>query len=168
MINKPLIQIKVWLRAFVRDAGQFFRVRDICKCSFCGYEGYFATARKGHVHPAFRCPNCESRPRDRNIALFFEKKRISLLGKKVLHIAPEWPLFRMLRNEPGYVGGDVQKRRNANAIIDITAIGYKENHFDYLICNHVLEHVAEDKIAMEECYRVLKGAELVFLAFRYQ
>ena len=73
--NNWLIQLKVWLRALVRDPKQFVRNRDFCECSSCGYRGFFATARKGHVHAAFRCPNCESCPRDRNIALFFQKKR---------------------------------------------------------------------------------------------
>ncbi len=150
-----LIQCKVWLRALVRDPKQFSRVRDVCECSSCGYKGYFATARRGHVHPAFRCPNCESRPRDRNIALFFKKNQLELRNKNILHIAPEWPLFRKLKNEPGYVGGDIQKRRNANSTIDITAINFESNHFDFLICNHVLEHVQDDQTAMKECYRVL-------------
>jgi len=69
-----LIRFKLWLRVLVRDPKQFVRNRDICECSSCGYKGFFATARKGHVHAAFRCPNCESRPRDRNIALFFKKR----------------------------------------------------------------------------------------------
>ena len=152
-----LIQCKVWLRVFVRDPKQFFRERDVCECSSCGYKGYFATARKGHAHPAFRCPNCESRPRDRNIALFFKKNQLELGNKNILHIAPEWPLFRKLKNEPGYVGGDIQKRRNANAIVDITAIDFESNHFDFLICNHVLEHVEDDYKALNELYRVIKN-----------
>jgi len=115
------------------------------------------------VHPAFRCPNCESRPRDRNIALFFKKNDLDLGNKNILHIAPEWPLYRKLKKEAGYVGGDIQKRRNANAIVDITAIDFDSNHFDFLICNHVLEHVQDDQKAMRECYRVLnKGGVGVF------
>jgi len=152
-----LIQLKVRSRALVRDPKQFFRDRDVCQCSFCGYEGFFMTARRGHVHAAFRCPNCESRPRDRNIALYFKKNSLTLNQKDILHLAPEWPLFRKLKDEPGYVGGDIQDRRNANAIVDITSINFDRNHFDFLICNHVLEHVQDDEKAMKECYRVLKN-----------
>jgi SAM-dependent methyltransferase len=154
--NNWFIQLKVWLRALVRDPKQFFRYRDKFQCSFCGYRGYFVTARRGYIHGPFRCPNCESRPRDRNIALFFQKNALSFDGKNILHIAPEWPLFRQLKAEPGYVGGDIQKRRNANSIVDVTSINFEQNHFDFLICNHVLEHVQDDKKAMKECYRVLK------------
>jgi hypothetical protein len=69
--NYP-IQIKVFLRAVVRDPKQFFSTRDACECSCCGYVGRFVTARKGHPHKSFRCPNCESRPRDRSVALFLK------------------------------------------------------------------------------------------------
>lgn len=154
--KNALIQFKTLLRAVVRDPNQFFCERDICECSCCGYQGHLLTARKRHVHRAYRCPNCESRPPDRNIALFLKKNSIELAGKNFLHIASEWPLFRKLKNEPGYVGGDIQKRRNGNAIVVITAISFEENIFDFLICNHVLEHVKEDQKAMKECFRVLR------------
>lgn len=87
-----------------------------------------------------------------------------LLGKKVLHFAPEWPLFCKLRREPGYVGGDIQWRRNANAIVDITKIQYPDQHFDNIVCNHVLEHVQDDQTAMRECWRVLREGGTAFLS----
>jgi SAM-dependent methyltransferase len=97
--------------------------------------------------------------------LFFQKNALSFDAKSILHVAPEWPLFRQLKAEPGYVGGDIQKRRNANSIVDITSINFDSNHFDFLICNHVMEHVQDDKKAMGECYRVLKNGGLLSLAF---
>jgi len=81
---------------------------------------------------------------------------VSLDGKRILHIAPEWPLFRALRNNPDYVGGDIIRRRNANSFVDVRDIQFDDNWFDILMCNHILEHVTEDKKAMQECYRVLK------------
>ena len=39
--NNWLIQLKVWLRALVRDPKQFVRNRDFCECSSCGYRGFF-------------------------------------------------------------------------------------------------------------------------------
>jgi len=87
--------------------------------------------------------------------LFFQKNALSLIGKNILHIAPEWPLFRQLRAELGCVVGDIQKRRNANFIVDINSINFDSNHFDFLICYHVMERVQDDKKAMGECYHVL-------------
>ena len=160
--NFPIL-FKVWLKATIRDPGQYFRKRNICYCSVCNYKGFFVTARKRHFHPPFRCPNCESRPRDRQIALWLNEKKIPLKEKKIIHFAPEWPLFRKLKNEPHYIGGDIIKRRNSNCILDITSINFEDNYFDLLICNHVLEHVVHDNIAMKECFRVMrKGSYGIF------
>ena len=153
-LNIP-VQAKVWLKSTFRDPGQLLRKRDRFKCPCCGYEGHFATANRKYPVP-FRCPNCESRPRDRQIFLWLKRNNVSLKGRKVLNFAPEWPMFRLLKNEPGYVGGDVQVRKNATAIVDITCINFPNAHFDYLVCNHVLEHVPDDKRAMQECARVMK------------
>jgi SAM-dependent methyltransferase len=148
-------QLKVWAAAFIRHPEQFLQKRERFECSCCGYFGYFATARR-KVPVPFRCPNCESKPRDRQIALEQNKRQINMKGKVILHFAPEWPFFMKLKNEPGYVGGDIIRRRNANAVVDITNIQFAEEHFDLLICNHVLEHVVDDAKAIAECFRVLK------------
>ena len=39
---------------------------------------------------------------------------------------------------------------------DICNLPFRENEFDYVLCNHVLEHVYDDEKAMREIYRVLK------------
>ena len=40
--------------------------------------------------------------------------------------------------------------------MDIANINYPDKSFDVIICNHVLEHIVDDKKAMHELYRVLK------------
>ena len=118
-----------WARGTLRDPIQHFRARQRRSCPCCGYEGLFVSSGWRGV-PDFRCPNCSSRPRDRQIALYFAATGISLRGRKILHFAPEWPLFRQLRREPGYVGGDIIRRRNANARVDITNIAFGLEPFD--------------------------------------
>ena len=39
---------------------------------------------------------------------------------------------------------------------DICNLPFEENSFDIIFCNHVLEHIEDDKKAMQELYRVLK------------
>jgi len=40
--------------------------------------------------------------------------------------------------------------------MDIMAIPLPDNHFDCIICYHVLEHIADDRQALKELFRVLK------------
>jgi SAM-dependent methyltransferase len=39
---------------------------------------------------------------------------------------------------------------------DVLHMPFPEKTFDAIICNHVMEHVADDAVAMAEVYRVLK------------
>ena len=44
----------------------------------------------------------------------------------------------------------------ADVKADICNLPFKENEFDVILCNHVLEHIQDDTKAMKELYRVLK------------
>ena len=44
----------------------------------------------------------------------------------------------------------------AEKIVDVTNICFSDHVFDYVIINHVLEHIPNEKRAMEEIKRVLK------------
>ncbi|MEZ6024207.1 MAG: methyltransferase domain-containing protein [Hyphomonadaceae bacterium] len=151
-LNWPVLAEEI-SRGTVRDPLQHFRPRQKRECSVCGFTGYFLSAG---TRQEARCPNCASKERDRIIALHLRRTGLTLDDKAVLHFSAERPFFRQWRNNPSYVAGDIKKSPVANAIVDITALAYPENHFDLLICNHVLEHVQEDHKAMEECFRVLK------------
>jgi SAM-dependent methyltransferase len=145
---------KEWARGAWRDPAQFFQKRKPRICSACGYKGIFVSAKRRGSRE-FRCPNCASRPRDRQIGLILSTLGLTFEGKRILHFAPEWWLFRRLNGQKGYVGGDIIQRRNANAKVDITNIDFPDESFDVIVCNHVLEHVEDDARAMRECARVL-------------
>jgi len=51
--------------------------------------------------------------------------------------------------------------------MDITDIQYPDASFDAIICNHVLEHVPDDRRAMRELYRVLKPGGWAILQVPY-
>jgi SAM-dependent methyltransferase len=76
---------------------------------------------------------------------------------KVLHFAPEqafYKRFKKLENLD-YVTTDLNSPL-AEVKADICNLPFKENEFDFILCNHVLEHIPDDTKAMQELYRVLK------------
>jgi len=76
---------------------------------------------------------------------------------KVLHFAPEQAFFKRFRNMKNldYTTTDLNSPI-ADVKADICALPFKNNEFDFIICNHVLEHIPNDTTAMEELLRVLK------------
>jgi SAM-dependent methyltransferase len=74
---------------------------------------------------------------------------------RVLHIAPEPPLTaRLVAHAVQYVTADLNSRLAA-LHCDIQDLPLRDDWFDLVVCNHVLEHVPDDRQAMRELYRVL-------------
>lgn len=107
-----------------------------------------------------RCPVCGSLERHRLDWLAI-KTNINLISsfapQKMLHVAPEKTLAIKFNSIRGleYISADLS---NPAAMIkmDITDIHFEANHFDFIYCSHVLEHIVEDRLAISELYRVLK------------
>ena len=76
---------------------------------------------------------------------------------KVLHIAPEQCFLDIFRKQQNlnYITSDLESPI-ADVKADICDLPFKENEFDIVFCNHVLEHISNDTKAMQELYRVLK------------
>jgi SAM-dependent methyltransferase len=151
-LNWPTLAEEI-SRGTVRDPLQHFRARQKRNCPLCGFTGYFLSAG---TRQEARFPNCASKERDRIIALYLKRSGIDPRDKRVLHFSAERPFFHQWKRNPDYVAGDIKKSPVANAIVDITALQYPDNHFDLIVCNHVLEHVQEDAKGMAECFRVMK------------
>ncbi|HCW09218.1 MAG TPA: SAM-dependent methyltransferase [Cytophagales bacterium] len=104
------------------------------------------------------CPNCLSLERHRLMFLYLKNETNFFAGKlKVLHVAPE-PCFLKKFEEQhgdGYITADIESPL-AKVKMDLLQIPFDENYFDVVLCNHVLEHVADDIKAMSEIHRVLK------------
>jgi SAM-dependent methyltransferase len=75
----------------------------------------------------------------------------------LLHVAPEACFIKKFRRHLGerYITADLCSPL-ARVKMDVQAIPFPDNHFDVIFCNHLLEHVADDRLAMRELYRVLK------------
>lgn len=77
--------------------------------------------------------------------------------QKVLHIAPEQCFLDIFRKQKNldYITSDLESPI-ADVKADICDLPFKNNEFDVVFCNHVLEHIPDDTKAMQELYRVLK------------
>lgn len=87
---------------------------------------------------------------------------------KVLHFAPEqafYKRFRKLKNWD-YTTTDLNSPI-ADVKADICDLPFKDNEFDMIICNHVLEHIPDDTKAMQEIYRILKPGGKAILQVPY-
>ncbi|MCM4154794.1 methyltransferase domain-containing protein [Gramella sp. AN32] len=76
---------------------------------------------------------------------------------KVLHFAPEqafYKRFRKLKNLD-YITTDLNSPL-ADVKADICDLPFEDHSFDFILCNHVLEHIPDDTKAMQEIYRILK------------
>lgn len=76
---------------------------------------------------------------------------------KVLHIAPEQEFLRKFKKMKNldYTSADL-----FSPIVDVKAdildLPFEDESFDVIFCNHVLEHIEDDRKAMSELYRVMK------------
>ncbi len=76
---------------------------------------------------------------------------------KTLHIAPEQCFLKIFKKQKNldYVTSDLESPI-ADVKADICNLPFKDDSFDVVFCNHVLEHIPDDKKAMQELFRVLK------------
>lgn len=153
------------LRAYLFYRGQR---RTCCMCGrrarrFLPVGCSFPVLRELHVIGGMRveegeCPFCFSHCRERLVYQYLTQRTGILTQRmKVLHFAPERNIRAILQGARNlaYVTADIDSSW-ADEKIDVTAIPYADNSFDAILCNHVLEHVADDRKAMAELYRILK------------
>lgn len=120
----------------------------------------------GH-RDAFQCPVCGGIDRER-WQLWVLSKHTSIFREKcrVLHFAPEPHISEFIAANPDceYYTGDIVPGRAMHQT-DILDIQYKDNTFDYIIMNHVLEHIEDMDRAMSEVKRVMNPKGRLILSF---
>ncbi len=103
-------------------------------------------------------PSTLSLERHRLLWLYLKKETdFFKAGLKVLHFAPEqafYERFRALKNLD-YTTTDLHSPL-ADVRADICNLPFENNAFDVVLCNHVLEHIEDDRQAMLELYRILR------------
>jgi len=103
-------------------------------------------------------PSTLSLERHRLLWLYLKNETdFFISSKKVLHFAPEQAFYKRFRNMSNldYLTTDLESPL-ADVKADICNLPFDDNAFDIIFCNHVLEHIPDDTIAMHELYRILK------------
>jgi SAM-dependent methyltransferase len=155
-IPRPLLQR---ISHFVLRIVAVFYAGNKKECTVCGhtFRKFLPYGRIVKRENAL-CPNCLSLERHRLIWLFLKTKTDFFNAElKVLHVAPEYCFIKRFKalNNLDYITGDLESPL-ADVKMDIREIPFGDNTFDVIICNHTLEHVKEDLLAMKEFYRVMK------------
>lgn len=169
--------IKRPLKAFSHQCKIILYKGSKCICPICGYQSN-KWASIGFAIPVLTekqvigagkrsagCYKCGSSDRERLVYLFL-KHHLKLFAQakniSLLHMAPEPSLSPALLKlkfknyicgdlfTDGYIYPDYVQNMN---LLDLP---FPNNTFDLIICNHVFEHIPQDRAAMKEIFRTLK------------
>ena len=127
-------------------------------CSICGGTT-FTSSLAGRIakngQPP-KCANCGGLERHRIVRKIMDSLPLSYFdGKSALQFSndPSFPCDKLAKSEISIFDGENS--------LDITNINRPDNSFDWIIANHVLEHVENDKTAIKELIRVVKTDGLI-------
>lgn len=116
--------------------------------------GYSGRAKRKNV----LCPGSLSLERHRLLWLYLKQKTDFFSAPyKMLHIAPEQCFYKLFKAQKNldYTTGDYNSPI-ADVHFDLHHAPFKDDTFDVIFCNHVLEHVEDAHQCMSELYRIMK------------
>lgn len=156
IIPRPvLIKLSYWVRPFVA-----FWLRGKKYTDPIDGKQFKAFLPYGYENPRDNVlsPSTLSLERHRLLWLFLKKETDFFISDlKVLHFAPEQAFYKRFRRMENiiYTTTDLNSPL-ADVEADICDLPFKDNTYDVILCNHVLEHIPNDQKAMQELYRVMK------------
>lgn len=167
------------LNLYVRLANKLFPYKVVCPC--CGWRGrkFFYLDCGWFIVKEVECPSCRAHERHRLLRLLFERTPPNFLRERdknltILYFAPEPHFLKLLQNQGNiniiftdYSPTAIGNVASPKFVGDIHTLPLKDNFFDAIICIHVLEHVRNDRLALQELSRVLKpdGELLLMVPF---
>jgi SAM-dependent methyltransferase len=105
-----------------------------------------------------KCPQCTALERHRLQYLVVRDvlESMNVSEMKMLHFAPETFFRRIFSRRFGkYETADLSMK-GVDHKVDLQSLPFKAATYDFIFASHVLEHILDDKRAIEEIRRVLK------------
>lgn len=103
-------------------------------------------------------PSTLSLERHRLLWLYLNGETNFFTGNlSLLHFAPEQAFYHRFKAQKNlvYTTTDLNSPL-AEVKADICKLPFEDNSFDVILCNHVLEHIPDDRKALSELFRVMK------------
>lgn len=120
---------------------------------------------------AFSCPKCKCHDRERHLFLYLTASQLldKIPGSIILHIAPEIHISQLLASKKpaAYIQGDLHPTNDRIQKVNIEKTNFPNGYFDLVIANHILEHVNNDTLAIQEVRRILKPGGYAILQTPY-
>lgn len=136
------------------------------RCNLCGWSGtgFYPNTGPGYDERNSICPGCLSSDRYRSLLEVLRHRTTAFsAGSRVVEVAPLPSLSAVFLSAPGVLYTSFDLERYAMERGDLTDMRFETGSVDWFICFHVLEHVPEEALALEEMRRVLKpgGAAVI-------
>lgn len=163
IVPRPfLIRLSYWVRPFLAFYYKGNRYQDpIDEKKFRSFLPY----GYGKQRPNVLSPSTLSLERHRLLWLWL-KNETNLFTKKqrLLHFAPEQAFYKRFKKMKhlDYTTTDLNSPL-ADVKADICNLPFADHSFDSILCNHVLEHIPDDKKAMQELFRILKPGGMAIM-----
>lgn len=156
--NVPRTALQKISKPALKFIGIFYRGKKVtCPIIKRSYRKFLPYGRL-NPRPNALCPDSLSLERHRLLWLYLNDHTDFFKQKwHFLHIAPEVCFMKKFEEQhgDGYITADLESPL-AKVKMDILESPFPDNSFDVIMCNHVMEHVADDIKAMSEIYRMLK------------
>lgn len=125
---------------------------------------FFNPERYRGVMQEVQCPVCGSISRHRILAVWLTKHLDELKGKSILYFAQELGMKKWCkRNHIQVTTADLFAP--ADLKLDLCSIQQPDDSWDWIVCNHVLEHVENYQTALHELCRILKPGGTLIISF---
>ena len=171
-LDKVLRRIFIFI---VKLDGVIAPPKRLHKCPSCEkiFPYFYPAVCGDHIAFNTQCPHCKSYERHRAQWLYYCRETNLFSSNSpicVLHCAPEERFFKKLYKKKNVDYYPIDKWKGFTVCgkkmrdyVDLVDLPYEDNTFDYILCNHVLEHIPDEQAALLELKRVLKPGGCAFL-----